>query len=92
MCLRAAVTLDLKVICACFFNQMTKSVLFPKTYFNRSRLFGITCSGSFRFLGSSGEGSLPEIVLSDTSKFVMTLYFLLFDRSVHMLYSEIVWR
>ena len=36
----------------------------------------------------SDEGSLPEIALSDTSKLAST-YYTLFNRSVHVLYTEI---
>ena len=37
----------------------------------------------------SGEGSLPEITLSDASKLASTLYEFLVKRSVHALYTEI---
>ena len=37
----------------------------------------------------SGEGSLPEITLSDASKLASTLYFL-FDISVYVLFIEIL--
>ena len=46
-------------------------------------------SGIRRWLVSiSDEGSLPEIALSDASKLV-SMYFSLFPRSVHVLYTEI---
>ena len=43
----------------------------------------------FYIVSISGEGSLPEITLSDASKLASTLNFALVNVSVHVLYTEI---
>ena len=70
---------------------MSKLVLFLVTYLGLDSL-ALPVLAQFSFwvwLASiSGEGSLPEIALSGASKLAST-YFSLFNRSIHVLYTEI---
>ena len=70
---------------------MSKLVLFLVTYvgLHSMALPVLAHSGSgIWFVSISEEGSLPEITLSGASKLAST-YFSLFNRSVHLLYTEI---
>ena len=70
---------------------MSKLVLFLLTYLGLHSLalpvlthFGIR----LRLVSISDDGSLPEMTLSGASKLTST-YFSLFNRSVHVLYTEL---
>ena len=71
--------------CTCFIENSWKFWIWCPNYFlfvwpNRPWLIGFTCFGSFLFwlwlVSISGEGSLPKMTLSDTSKINIDVLFI----------------